>query len=63
MRESSPARTPALMMRASWRAFLPGSAGSEPLTPSSCSEADWGDSVVPPERGRETQRRSERAFE
>jgi hypothetical protein len=47
-RESSPAKTPAAMMRARRRALSPGAVGWAPRTPRRSSMADWGSRMVPP---------------
>lgn len=47
-RLSSPARTAAPMIRASFRAFSPGLVGCEPRTPSMSSMADCASRMVPP---------------
>jgi len=46
--DSSPASTPAPMMRASWRALSPGVSWCAPRTPSRSSMALWGSRIVPP---------------
>lgn len=46
--DSSPASTPAPMMRASWRALSPGVSWWAPRTPSRSSMALWGSRIVPP---------------
>ena len=46
--DSSPARTPAAMTRASCLALSPGDVGCAPRTPRRSSIADWGSRMVPP---------------
>jgi hypothetical protein len=47
-RLSSPANTPAAMIRASCLALSPGLVGCGPRTPRRSSMADWGSRIVPP---------------